>query len=290
MLRRRALLAGAAGASLLALAGCGIRLERDAPHIPGLKTAGPPADQAALQGLLDVTTAAQAVAAADKAAWGPRLAAIHGQQVTRLTQVMATQGMTVRSATTSPVGSGMLPAEQAGVARLASIASTTSGNLPMAAAVVVSQAAACRVLGTPARFSGQELPDQQVLLAVLPALRTATYGFEVLAAKTPLKERKDAAAALQTLAAARSEWEAAAGSAAPAEPPGYALPVAPTTPDNRRALARRLLGDVATTAASQVDGVRGRASQLAGLAQVWSDAVGLGWQWGSAPTAFPGLD
>ncbi|NNG40366.1 DUF4439 domain-containing protein [Flexivirga sp. ID2601S] len=289
MLRRRALLTGAAGASLLTITGCGIRLERDAPHIPGLKTAGPPADQAALQGLLDRASAARAAATADKSAWGPRLSAIHGQQATRLTEVMATQGMTARTGSAAPAGTGLLATEQAGAAALASVASVTASNLPMAVAVVVSQAAACRVLGKPAQFAGRVLPEQKVLLGVLPSLRTATYGFEVLAAKTPVKDRKDAAAALKIIAATRAAWEAAAGTAAPVEPPGYALPVQPTTPDNRRALARRLLTDVASAAASQVTDVRGRAPQLGGLAQVWSDAVGLAWQWGVAPTAFPRL-
>lgn len=307
---RRAFLLAAAGATAIGLTGCDIRLKKNAPDIPGIATQGPPANQAALLALLAGARAATAGSVPKSTSWVLQLATMHRTQVTKLEAVMASEGIVVpatsvaasgpASSTSAPTSSTavtelstaqLLTIEKAGLtASLLSEASKlTTSDLPMGAAVLATRVAATRVLGSPTTIAPQAAPPTTAVVAVLPNLRAAVYGLETIIAKTPENARSRAQATLTVLYAARSSYEAAAAGAAPVEPPGYDLPIQPTTDTARSRLAQQLLGTLVTTIASQVGQTHHQPAQFAGLVQLWGDVTGLSWQWGSSPTAFPGL-
>lgn len=293
MVHRRAVLAAALAGSVGGLTGCGIRVANGAPHVPGLKQQGPPADQAVLRSVRRQLDGAIEAAAADSSAWAEKLAAIHREQRTRLTQVMATQGMTP-APTPRPTGPkidrpALFLVEQRGARQAGSCVNLSARNLPMATAITVTENAGATMLGHSIRLSGGTVPSVAVVLAILPALRAAIYALEVIVAKTPLTARKRGDATLTTLHAARATWEASLGKDLPTPPDGYALPVDPTTSSTRRTLAQRVLTDLITACAGQASATRGDRGALTGLAALWADGTAELWQWGATPTPFPGL-
>lgn len=297
MVRRRAVLAAALGGSVAGLTGCGIRLESDAPHIPGVKKQGPPADQAVLRKVLHAVTGGATVAAAESSTWAKRLAKIHRAQRDRLTKVMATQGMTPSPAPTDDGSGGtsdtsLAPLdlfEHGAAGEMKLLAGLSTRNLPMAAAIVVTHAAAAQILGAPNNPSGATVPKAAVAQAILPSLRAATYAFEVIVAKTPLDARKKAEATLTVLRATRATWEASLGKDVPTSPDGFTLPVQPTSDARRNQLAQRVLTDLVSACAGQVTATRGDRGAFVGLTTLWADATAQLWEWGAKPTPFPGL-
>lgn len=291
VLGRRALLATALAGSVVGLTGCGIRLEGDAPHIPGIKKQAPPADQAALRRLLTGVEDCLAAAQADSSAWAATLAHLHAAQRSRLMQVMATQGMTpAPTATDTATDLAALPdVEQAAAAQLGSYVDLSARNLPMAAAIGVTQQAAVQLLGHDTAPAGGTVPKAAQVHAILPSLRAATYAFEVLIAKTPEKSRKQAEATLTMLRATRASWEASLGKSVPAPPDGYTLPVPPTSDATRKQLAQRMLADLVANCADQVTATRGDHGSFVGLTTLWADATAQSWRWGTQPAPFPGL-
>lgn len=96
--RRTLLLAGLA----LPLAGCGIRLERDAPEILGIPTLPPPADSTVMQDTVTrLRQVAGALAGQDPAAWTAPLRALHTDQADRLTRIAASAGIEISAPATS---------------------------------------------------------------------------------------------------------------------------------------------------------------------------------------------
>lgn len=292
--RRRTFLTAALAGSLVGLTGCGIRLESDAPHIPGIKKQGPPADQAVLRTLWKQLDAAIGTAALDSSGWATKLGAVHRAQRTRLTQVMATQGMTPPAHKALPSGptvdlAGLFFVEQQGARQIGSYADLTTRNLPMAAAITVTQNAGAQLLGHGIEAKGGSVPKPAVVQAILPSLRAAAYASEVIIAKTPLDARKRAEATVTMLHAARATWEASLGTDVPPSPDGYRLPVSPTTDTARQKLAQRVLTDLVTACAGQAATTRGDRAALIGLTALWADATAQLWTWGAAPTPFPGM-
>ncbi|HWC23105.1 MAG TPA: DUF4439 domain-containing protein [Flexivirga sp.] len=296
MVRRRAVLAAALAGSVAGLSGCGIRLESDAPHIPGIKKQGPPPDQKPLEQLFfalrKTATAAASAPAADL--WAGKLGTMHLAQAKRLTAVMSTQGMKVPSYHYSSSGaSGDLvdykSAERINARRIGSLTDVTERNLPMAAAIAVTQNAAAHVLGEYVEPAGGSVPKTAVVEAILPSLRAAAYALEVIIAKTPLDARKRAEATVTMLHATRATWEASLGKDVPPSPDGFTLPVNPTTDDARQKLAQRVLTDLITACAGQVTATRGDQGAFIGLTTLWADSTAQLWRWGAAPAPFPGL-
>lgn len=300
VLRRRAFLTAVLAGSTLGLTGCSIRLESDAPHIPGIKEAGPPADQPILRTLLTGVETSAGLAAADTSAWAAKLARMHRAQQSRLIAVMATQGMTpsptAASSTSPSAGSSptstpvtLVASESAAAGNVGSIVGLTARNLPMAAAICVTHSAAEQVLGHPVAQTGAGVPKQAVIQAVLPTLRAAVYALEVIVAKTPPKSRKLATATLTPLEATRASWEAALGADVPPPSSGYALAVQPDTDAARRQLAQRVLADVAASCADQTTTTRTDLGSFLGVAALWADVTAQLWEWGAVPAPFPGL-
>lgn len=293
-LRRRSVLAAALLGSVTTLSGCGIRLASDAPHIPGIKEQGPPADQAVLRGLWSQLDTAIDATTADTSGWAKKLGALHRLQRTRLTQVMATQGMTPPPHTPQPTGPSVDPGalvsfEQEGARRVGSYVNLSTRNLPMAAAIAVTENAGATMLGHGIVVTGGTLPKPVVVKAILPELRAATYALEVIIAKTALNARTRAAETLTMLHATRATWEASLGEALPTAPDAYALPTNPTTDATRQQLAQHVLSDLIDACAGQVTATKGDPGAFIGLTTLWADTTAQLWKWAATPVPFPGL-
>ena len=292
---RRTLLATVSLTMVASVTGCDIRLQKGAPRLPGIATQGPPADQPGLLRALTAVRARQAEAASADGVWAPRLAPVYGAAVDRLTQVVASDGITVPttsqlvpSARISAAQFGALQREGLNPAAYADTVGADAADRAMLAALLVLDAAGATVQGAAPDWSGQKL-SATVAAALLPSVRAAVYGLEIIVARTPAANRPLASASLVTMDAARSRLEPAAGSMAPAPRLVYPLSVQPTTQASRAVLARDLLTGVVTACASRLRAAPMTAGDLGALVHTWSDATALGWRWGVLPVPFPGL-
>lgn len=128
--RRTLLLAGLA----LPLAGCGIRLERDAPEILGIPTLPPPADSTVMQDTVTrLRQVAGALAGQDPAAWTAPLRALHTDQADRLTRIAASAGIEISAPATSSSSSSSTSSPQTGTTAPTTVTTDpapTSASMP----------------------------------------------------------------------------------------------------------------------------------------------------------------
>lgn len=319
--RRSVLLATTA----LPLAACGVRLERDAPQIPGVPTATPPADIAVMQETIARLRAlSRALSGQEPAPWTGRLAALHSKQADELTRIAASAGITVepstvasstgvtttnsststpvttRPAPTSSPGSattssstitvhpaGVLEADEIKPGRFGAVIRASAQHRPVLLAVLAGHRTGARLLGA---------VDSPVItglsatsaVTVLGPVRTATYAAEVLIAKTQVKQRGDLAGLLSFLYAERMRLGSEAGSLAPAEQLSYALPAGSDDPTRARTTMAHLLGSCVVAAAS-VSGEERDPGGARRTLELWGDLAAAAWTWGTAPTTFLGL-
>lgn len=90
---RRVVTAGVMGAGALVLAGCGIRLEDDAPRVPLVPTRSPIDGETALVTLLGAVRDAAAAPVDPTAPLSPRLAPLHRRQATVLHDALRQRGV-----------------------------------------------------------------------------------------------------------------------------------------------------------------------------------------------------
>ncbi|WP_018155624.1 DUF4439 domain-containing protein [Demetria terragena] len=298
---RRIVLAGVLTApAALLLSGCGVRMERDAPEIPGVRTQGPPDDQAlllatrrSLQHVLDV---AERVPASDNR-WISPIKDMHRAQLSELSSVMADAGIrlpaptTATAMATATVGVKELTASEGdypaiGTEQKAWAAS--KHNCAMLVSICASRRAA-QVLLQPSRtLTHGTAPAATSSLPISRAVRPAVYGFEQIAAKTDPDDRDLVNSTLAWLSGARDALKPVVGEP---ERPTYVMPVRVTDALSARALARALLTDVITAVASQVDTIapQGRGAQDWAI-RVWALAAADYARWGGPLAAFPGTD
>jgi len=132
-------------------------------------------------------------------------------------------------------------------------------------------------------------PVGEVAAIQLDAVRSAVYGFEVVAAQTDARHRSTAAKTLGALRTTASELEGLAGSAAKPIPLGYALPFPVGTPAAALKLATHLMRTLLEAIASQLPAVAGDAADLTGTVQVLTDICVDAVAWQVPLAAFPGL-
>lgn len=221
---------------------------------------------------------------------------MHRDQASRLVQVMASDGITpaptATSSATAPSASSSTAVAEAELAAVNPTAlqdarASDPANTSMFCALLASHLAAASVLGLAPNWDGP-LPDQQLAVALVPAVRRAVYALEVIAAQTPVKERPLVSTSVVTLTATRSRLEAVVGTNAPA-PLSYQLPIAPITAANRSALGRSVLADLTQVAARATAANHESVDAVRTLVRVWGEFTALAWRWGVPVTAFPGL-
>lgn len=326
---RRALLAGLVGAPVaISLAGCGIRLENDAPDLPGLKTQGPPPDRTVLLGSLRsvqglLRSAEQAPD--DASVWLEPVRVAHRAQVTRLVDVISGLGIDVPSAAgssspePSPTGTPA-PSSTSSPGPAASTSTTTSTTRrPDAEASRLAKSETTYPAGASERAVWQASDANRTMLVALCASRRAAGSLlsgtaqsrrgtpPRAAAATPIARAiRPAVYGFERIAgrtplrerdqvAATLRWLSGARTdlnAVVDEPDrlSYDLPVRVTDGASGRRLARILLGDVLTAVAAQTERV---AAEDAGsqdwLLRVWAAASADHARWGGPLAPFPGL-
>jgi hypothetical protein len=325
--RRAVLGGGAATFAAIALSACGIRLEDDAPRLPGVPERRPiPAESFLLALWRHTGDLERRAAGLGGVVTGlpARLAALHREQAMVLRAELATLGVpesvladaerstasvtsgtttgttgptgsaTTSSATTpAPSGPKALAAEEAsdlGPTAIASLAQVSSAAVPLVGSVLAQRSAAATLLGAPARWPEPAWSTPSLAATYLETTRAAVYGFEVVTAQSPGgAQHRLAAATLASLRARAARQETWAGESAGPPDLAYPLPFAVTTPAAARRLAVAVLTDLRAAVAREL-GTAGEDTVALGMLVQWlADSEVLASRWGVALAPFPGL-
>ena len=259
---RRTFVAGALGALALPVAGCGIRLEDDAPRVPLVPTRTPVPAEAELVALTTETLALAELAATAPGALAAALTTIHRRQHTVLRttllrlQVPASllDAQPSPSPSSSPSASGspsptpsptasaletLAAAEAASAARAAEFAGAEADLLATLASLHAQRYAAATLLsGRP-----PTVPTDPVAGATVEALAASTaaavYLFEVVSARSGGAQRTRSDATLEVLRRLRADQ--VAGGSSPEGTIGHPLPFPVETSADAARLAREAL-------------------------------------------------
>ncbi|WP_406830186.1 DUF4439 domain-containing protein [Pedococcus sp. KACC 23699] len=316
---------GGAAAVVASLAGCGIRLEDDAPRVPGLPTRKPVPGETFLLTLRRHSTdlAAQAKGLGGSTKTVPaRLSVLHARQAAVLEAELVHLGVpqtvidapvasptpgATTSTTATPTGSsGSGTTTAAGPKGLAALAASESGDLgpaavaalagvgpdtiALAGSLLAQRAAAATLLGAPATWPDPSWSEPSLAASYLEATRAAAYAFEVVAAQSPTgAQRTLAASTLAALQARQSEQEVLAGASATPPALGYPLPFAVTNPAAARTLAVKVLTDLRAAVARELGSTGGDRGPLGAVVQWLAETEVLASRWGVALAPFPGL-
>ncbi len=318
--RRRALLAGALAAPVL-LAGCGVRLEDDAPPVPLVPTREPVPDEDALTALTRACAELADVAAAVPGATAAALVPVHRRQHTVLRTTLVRLGVpvavvdaapssapTTTGPTASPTASPTTSPSASASARGAAAARTDLGEAEGAAAEGVgaftgvdeelrdtvlslhAQRFAAAVLLTttaPEVVGGPVASDAVDELADLTA--GARYLIQVVAARSTGRARTRATTTLTALERVLAD-QAAAGEPRE-EPLGIPLPFGVRTPADATRLAREALGQLRSAYGARLGVLREQGADGWAAATRWLGAVEAEChRWGLPLQPFPGLD
>lgn len=309
-----------------ALAACGIRLEDDAPRLPGVPRRTPIPQEAFLLALWRHSAALgeRAAGLGGPASGLPaRLAALHEEQAKVLRAELARLGVPEEvldgdtstasasgtttpgsTTTTSPAtatagptttnATAALAAEQAsdlGPTAISSLAQVPQDAVPLVGAVLAQRSAAATLLGSPATWPEATLEDSALMAAYLGSTRSAVYAFEVVTAQSGTgAQRTLAARTLSALRARASAQEAMAGTAADPPPLAYPLPFTVTTPAAARRLAVHVLTALRRAVARDLGTAGVDTAALALLVQWLGETEVLASRWGVALEPFPGLE
>lgn len=328
--RRSVLAVLGLGAAGVALSGCGIRLEDDAPRVPLVPTREPVPGEAFLIGLW---LGSQDLSAQATSLGGPgtglpaRLALLHRAQAEVLRTLLrsegvpdsvvddarerhtstpsttsspsaasptsgATPGRSSTGAPTSPSRSTLAAAEAAALSpeSFAALKALDAKAVVTPAAALAQRAAAATLLGKLPAWPAQEDVPADLAAAALEATRAAVYGFEVVAAQSAGAQRAQATATLATLRARVARLEQPAGDKAPPASLGYPLPFPVTTPGAAKRLALHVLEGLRASHAAATGRAARDATGLAATVQWLAEAEGLCHRWGMALQPFPGLE
>lgn len=321
--RRTVLGLGLGAVTATGLAGCGIRLEDDAPRVPGIPTRRPVPGEAFLIALWRHSTdlADRATALGGAPTTLPhRLARLHTEQGTVLRAELVRLGVpasvldgadeptatstatgnasaaTSRSPGTSTgttSGPAALAAEEAsdlGPTAVASLARLDAATVPLVGSVLAQRAAAAALLGHPATWPEQTVSDSSLVAADLSSTRAAVYAFEVVTAQSAAGAQRTLATSTLTILRSRaSVQESMAGTAAGPPALAYPLPFAVTTSGAARKLAVQVLTSLREAVARDL-GTAGTDTAVLGLLVQWlGDTEVLASRWGVALAPFPGL-
>ena len=318
---RRSLLAALLVGSVTTLAGCRVRLESDKPRTPHLPTYLPtrepmPDEQALLRAHLDAVRL-QEMAAGLESTSTPLtvlLANVHRVQAGVLESVLRAGGVPPTDITARPTATptatgtagGVTPApallpsglseliaaeaEGSSAPALSDLTGISRDQVALIGSMTAQRAAAVQLLGGQL-WPGGTLPGPvgEVAAVQLDAVRSAVYGFEVVAAQADARHRSTAAKTLGALRTTASELEGLAGSAAKPIPLGYALPFPVGTPAAALKLATHLMRTLLEAIASQLPSVAGDAADVTGTVGLLTDLCVHAVVWQVPLAAFPGL-
>jgi len=322
---RRTVLWTALGAFALPAAGCGIRLEDDAPRLPLVPTRTPVPAEAELVALTQDTAALAEAAAALGSALGNTLATLHRRQHTVLTTTLVRQQVPMDAlavpptttaappTTTGPTGptpaATTAPPGASGTAR-----PTTDGRVALAAAEGAAAASAGDLAGvgqdlrgTVAALHAQRYAAATVLSGRPPTVpRDAVSGepvralavetaaaiwmFEVVSARSRAGQRTRSDTTLRALQGLLADQ--VAGGSRPEDALGHPLPFEVRTAADTTRLARQVLEALRARYGARLEpvvtesGAHGMAALTRWLGTVEVEAH----RWGLDLRPFPGLE
>ncbi|MEP6649303.1 MAG: DUF4439 domain-containing protein [Lapillicoccus sp.] len=306
---RRALLRAVAAAGFAGplLAGCDIRLQDDAPSIPLLPRKSAP-DEAVL---VDVVRRTSALAQAAGRVSNPsdtvaRLSTLHQTQADVVRARLVSAGVPnhvidgpAKSSTTTPTAAVSAPPAAAPqdvaageaalvAALLPALPTVTAANRAVVTSVVSSCGAAVELLGAAVTWPTADPLPPAAAVPLLDATRSAAYAFQVVAAQTSGDLRAVALGTHTDLETRATELAGMAGSSAPAEPLGYALPFPVTAPDVAGRLAAHVLTTLVAGGLTPLATLPEEFTATTTLVRLLVGAQRLGRSWGVAPVPFPG--
>lgn len=208
----------------------------------------------------------------------------------------ATTGATgADDAATTSEGPGIPPLDLAREVRegLAAATAEVARSTATHRAVLVSLAAqhsmSAGLLGATVEWPELAGPTGAAAVPVLAATRPAVFGLEVVAARSAGEERDRYAQVLAAVQSATRHLTTLAGDAAPVPPLGYDLPEPLASADERRDLARALVGDIAPAVLSVAVRTGAAEDQAASLVRLVADATRWGRRLGRDDDPFPGM-
>jgi hypothetical protein len=289
------------------LAACDIRLEDDAPTIPGLQRKSVP-DEAVLVDLVRRTTAlAQTTGRIPEPGDSVgRFATLHQTQADVLRSRLTTAGVpnyvidgTPETPTTTATAAVSAPppattkdlaaAEGALVtAVLPALPTVTAANRAVVASVVAACGAAADQLGAPVAWPAADPLPPAAAAPLLDGTWSAAYAFQVAAAQTGGDLRKRASDTHTDLRSRATELGAMAGTSAPTEPLGYALPFPVTNAEEATRLAGQVLTTLVAGGLAPLTTLPQGSTATTTLVRMLVGAQALGRRWGVAPVPFPG--
>lgn len=306
---RRTVVAGVV-AAVLPTAGCGIRLEDDAPRVPLVPTRTPVPAEAELVALTRGTAALAELAATVPGAVAADLATLHRRQHTALRSTLLADGVPAADLDAAPSASPTATA----TATSSPSATTTGGRAALAAAEGASAATAAGFAGvsddlraTIASLHAQRYAAAALLSgrpptvpldpvggdqvsALATAASAAVYFLEIVSARSTGAQRDRSDATLAALRDLRADQ--LAGGAQPDDSLGHPLPF---PVDDAAAAARLARASLTTLRAAYgehlgpivaSDGGRGLAALTRWLGTVEVEAH----RWGVDLEPFPGLE
>lgn len=284
---RRLVAAGALGAAVALLTGCGIRLEDDAPHVPLVPERSPIEGEDALVRLLAAVQAAALAPTDTKVPISALLAPLHARQATVLHDALRQRGIPadeLPSATPSPsasptttptgtqtpsptvspspvaaptvatvegsilaAGTGLAAAKADLRATLLSLLAQAHAALDIAGAAPAAAAPTATPSPSATPTSSPTWSHPEALAPLITAVRSTTYFLEVAAARSPAKARTAELPGIAELHALSTELVEAAGDAAPAPELGYPLPHRVETPAETKILTTEALTGLLST-------------------------------------------
>jgi hypothetical protein len=307
---RRGLLVALAAGSVTALSGCRVQLEEGAPRVPLVPTRVPMKDEKTLLAVLKQTRSLQSLAhkvAAAPTSLAGRLSTVHTRPVAVLTRLLQDGGVprslvdaaatpTSSPATSSPATSSppvSAPAElsnaEGGPVNDVALADLSTAHVALFGSLLAQRTAAVTLLGGTVATPGPSNLNGADGVALLEAVRSAVYGFEIVAAHIDSRGRALAMSALAALRARASELETLVGRSAPPPPLGYELPFPVTDRGSSRRLALHLLEALLTGLAAALEPAAGNANALATLVRWMGESESMASRWGAPLAAFPGL-
>jgi len=298
-------LAALAAGSVTALSGCRVQLEEGAPRVPLVPTRVPIKDEKTLLAVLEQTRSLEALAHAAAPAptsMAGRLSTVHDTQaavITRLlqdggvpqllVQASATATPTPATSSPSPSASAELSKAEGGSVDDVSLAELSTAHVALIGSLLAQRTAAVMLLGGTVASVGPSNLGGADAVALLEAVRSALYGFEIVAAHIDSTGRALAMSALAALRARAFELKTLVGPFAPPPPLGYKLPFPITDRDSSRRLALHLLEALLTALAAALEPAAGNANALATLVGWIGESESMTSRWGAPLAAFPGL-
>jgi hypothetical protein len=262
-------------------------------------------DEKTLLAVLKQTRSLQSLAhkvAAAPTSLAGRLSTVHTRQVAVLTRLLQDGGVprslvdaaatpTSSPATSSPPVSA--PAElsnaEGGPVNDVALADLSTAHVALFGSLLAQRTAAVTLLGGTVATPGPSNLNGADGVALLEAVRSAVYGFEIVAAHIDSRGRALAMSALAALRARASELETLVGRSAPPPPLGYELPFPVTDRGSSRRLALHLLEALLTGLAAALEPAAGNANALATLVRWMGESESMASRWGAPLAAFPGL-